>query len=378
MPLGYHLTEEQKMIQTMVRELARERLAPRAAEIDRTSQFPWDTVELFRERQLYQLPIPEAYGGAGASEFTCALVTEEIAKVCASSSHILADHWLGITPLLIAGSEAQKKKFFPEMLTRLTAFSITEPEAGSDIANAKTRALTTGQKYVLNGTKCFCTDGAFADFVSVFAKTDPQAGAKGLSVFIVEKGTPGFSVGKIEDQMGMRGSPAAELIFEDCPVPRENRIGAEGDGFRIAMGTFDRTRPIDAMVAVGIAQGALDYALDYARQRVQFGRSIVEFQGIQFMLADMATSIEAARLLSYKAMCAIDEGNPDSMLSAMAKYFATDTAMKVTTDAVQVMGGYGLMKDHPLERMMRDAKVLQILEGTNQIQRIVVARRLIG
>ena len=373
----YGLTEDQEMIITTVRDMAKDKIDPRAAEIDKKGEYPWDIVNLYRESQILAMPIPEQYGGVGAGEFTCCLVIEEIAKVCANSAHALADHWLGMEPLLVGGSEEQKQKYCPQMTTELAAFSLTEPEAGSDVASIQTRAVLKGDEYILNGTKCFCTDGNEAHFITVFAKTDPSAGARGMSAFLVEKGTPGLSVGKIEDQMGMRGTPACEIILEDCPVPRENLLGKEGGGFRIAMQTFDRSRPYDAALAVGIAHGAVEYAIDYAKQRVQFGRPIAELEGIQFMLADMATEVEAARQLVYKAAVLIDQGTPDSKASAMANYFATDVGVKVTNDAMQVLGGYGYMRDYPLEQKMRDARLLQIVEGTNQVLRVVVARGLL-
>ena len=373
----YGLTEDQEMIITTVRDMAKDKIDPRAAEIDKKGEYPWDIVNLYRESQILAMPIPEQYGGVGAGELTCCLVIEEIAKVCANSAHALADHWLGMEPLLVGGSEEQKQKYCPQMTTELAAFSLTEPEAGSDVASIQTRAVLKGDEYILNGTKCFCTDGNEAHFITVFAKTDPSAGARGMSAFLVEKGTPGLSVGKIEDQMGMRGTPACEIILEDCPVPRENLLGKEGGGFRIAMQTFDRSRPYDAALAVGIAHGAVEYAIDYAKQRVQFGRPIAELEGIQFMLADMATEVEAARQLVYKAAVLIDQGTPDSKASAMANYFATDVGVKVTNDAMQVLGGYGYMRDYPLEQKMRDARLLQIVEGTNQVLRVVVARNLL-
>lgn len=373
----YGLTEDQEMIITTVRDMAKDKIDPRAAEIDKKGEYPWDIVNLYRESQILAMPIPEQYGGVGAGELTCCLVIEEIAKVCANSAHALADHWLGMEPLLVGGSEEQKQKYCPQMTTELAAFSLTEPEAGSDVASIQTRAVLKGDEYILNGTKCFCTDGNEAHFITVFAKTDPSAGARGMSAFLVEKGTPGLSVGKIEDQMGMRGTPACEIILEDCPVPSENLLGKEGGGFRIAMQTFDRSRPYDAALAVGIAHGAVEYAIDYAKQRVQFGRPIAELEGIQFMLADMATEVEAARQLVYKAAVLIDQGTPDSKASAMANYFATDVGVKVTNDAMQVLGGYGYMRDYPLEQKMRDARLLQIVEGTNQVLRVVVARGLL-
>lgn len=374
---SYKLTEEQEMIRTMAREMARDRLAPRAAGIDREGEFPWDIIEFYRENHMLDMPIPVEYGGQGADVLSCHLVIEEFATECANSAHALADHWLGYHPLEIACNEEQKRRIFPALGEKLVAFSLTEAEAGSDVRNLKTRATLKGDHYVLNGTKCFCTDGAVADYIVIFAQTDPEAGSHGISVFFVDRNSPGFATGKIEDQMGMRGTRACEIILEDCLVPRENLLGKEGDGFGIAMKTLDLSRPTDGILAVGIAQGALNYAKEYAKQRVQFSKPIAEFQAIQFMLADMAMQIEAARHLIYRAVSLIDEGAPDSMISAMSNCFATDVAMKVTTDAIQVLGGYGYMRDYPLERMFRDSKLMQIVEGTNQVQRIVIARNLL-
>ncbi len=373
------LTEDQEMILATVRDLVMDKITPRTAEIDKTGEFPWDIIEIYRKTGILSLPIPEEYGGGGASELTGCMVLEEIAKVCANSAHALADQWLGITPLILAATEEQKQKYLTQMVTKLAAFSLTEPEAGSDAAGVQTKAVLGGDEYVLNGQKCFCTDGNEADFITIFAKTDPAAaGARGLSAFIVEKPSPGLSIGKIEDQLGMRGTRACEIILEDCPVPKGNLLAKEGNGFRIAMQTLDRTRPIDAALAVGIADGALAYAIDYAKERRQFGQAIAEFQGIQFMLSDMATELEAARQLVYKAAYLVDHGGPDPKISAMSNYFATDLAVKVTNDAMQVLGGYGYMRDYPLEQKMRDARLLQIVEGTNQVQRVVVARNLLA
>ncbi|MFC2045633.1 acyl-CoA dehydrogenase family protein [Chloroflexota bacterium] len=378
MPGIYKLSEEHEMVRNMAREIAREKLAPRAAEIDRAGEFPWDMVELYRKNDILGMPVPLEYGGQGADAMSCHLVIEEFATECSNSAHILADDWLGFHPLQIACNEEQKNRIFPDLVKKLVAFALTEPDAGSDVANLKTRAILKDEHYILNGTKCFCTNGAFADYIVIFAKTDPEAGSRGISAFFVDKNTPGFSIGKIEDQMGMRGTPSCEIILEDCAVPRENLLGNEGEGFSIAMLTFDHSRPLDGVLAVGIAQGALNYAKEYAKQRVQFNKPIAELQAIQFMLADMAMQIEAARNLIYRAVSLIDDGTPDSMISAMANCFATDVAMKVTTDAIQIMGGYGYMRDYPLERKFRDAKLMQIVEGTNQVQRLVIARNLLG
>jgi len=374
---SFKFSEEQEMVRAMARKMAKEKLAPRAAQIDREGEFPWDIIDFFHENRILNMPIPVEYGGQGADALSCLLVMEEFGIECSNSAHALASHWLGCHPPKLGGNEEQKKRMLPNLGKKIIAFSLTEPEAGSDAGNLQTRAVLKGDHYILNGTKCFCTDGAVADYITIFAKTDPEAGLRGISAFFVEKNSPGLSVGKIEDQMGMRGTRACEIILEDCPVPKENLLGKEGDGFKIAMRTLDCTRPIDGILAVGIAQGALNYAKEYAKQRVQFGKPIAELQAIQFMLADMAMQIEAARNLTYRAASFIDDGAPDSMLSAMSNCFDTDVAMKVTTDAIQVMGGYGYMRDHPLEQKFRDVKLLQIVEGTNQIQRVVIARNLL-
>jgi acyl-CoA dehydrogenase len=302
---------------------------------------------------------------------------EEFATECSNSAHAMADHWLGMHPLELGGSDEQKKRFLPELRTKLIAFSLTEPESGSDSGAMKTRAVLKGDKYVLNGTKCFCTDGGQADYITIFAKTDPAAGTRGISAFIVPRLSPGLTIGRVEDQMGMRGTRAVEIILEDCEVPAANRIGNEGDGFRLAMKTFNFSRPLDGILAIGIAQGSLNAAKEYAKTRKQFGQTISQFQAIQFMLADMAMEIEAGRHLTYRAASLIDEGTPDPMLGSMAKCFDTDVAMKVCTNAIQVFGGYGYMKDFPVERRFRDAKLMQIVEGTNQVQRVIIARALL-
>ena len=374
----YRLTEEQEMMRANVKRIAQEKVAPHAAEIDRSGEFPWGILEVLRENHILQIPIPEKYGGADAGELTCCVVIEEFAKVCANTAHILADHWLGTTPIILSGSEELKQKYLPQMVTKLTAFSLTEPQAGTDAASIQTKAALKGDEYIINGTKCFCTDGHVADFVTLFAKTDPAAGTRGISAFVIERGVPRFSVGKIEDQMGLRGTRACELIFEDCHIPKENLLGKEGTGFSTAMKTLDRGRATDASLAVGIAAGALAYAVEYAKQRVQFGKPIAEFQGLQFMMADMAAETEAARQLIYKAASLIDQGTPDAKFSAMANFFASDVAVKVTNNAMQILGGYGYMRDYPLEQKMRDARLFQIVEGTNQILRVVTARALLG
>jgi len=384
--LSYQLTEEQEMLRQTVQRLAEEKVAPRAAEIDEKDEYPWDLKEMIAEQGLLGAGIPEGYGGTGAGLASVCLIVEEIAKVSASASLIVAAQELGMMPILLCGSEEQKQKYLPGIADgdKIAAFALTEPNAGSDAGSVKTRAVREGDKYLLSGQKCFITNGSIADVFTVFATTDPKSGLKGLSAFIVEKNYPGLSVGKREHKMGIRGSETTEIIFDNCPVPAENLVGEEGQGFKIAMMTLDCTRPVIGAQAVGIAQGALDYAINYAKQRVQFGKPIASFQGIQFMLADMATKVEAARQLVYKAAFLIENAQKNnvparevSRFSSMAKLFASDVAMQVTVDAVQVLGGYGYMKEYPLERMMRDAKITQIYEGTNQIQRVVIAKNLL-
>ena len=375
---SFILSEEQQMIRAMARKMAKDRLAPRSAEIDQAGEFPWDIIEFYRENHIMEMPVPVEYGGGGADLTSCCIVLEEFATECVNSSHALASHWLAATGLLLGCNEEQKERVFPLIGKTVLAWSLTEPEAGSDVAQLKTRAVLDGDNYVLNGTKCFSTDSHVADYVIVFAQTDPEARrAHGISPFFVDSKTPGFSIGKHEDMMGMRGTRACEIILEDCKVPKENLIGEKNEGFILAMKTFDRSRTLDASVSLGIAQGALNCAKEYAKQRVQFGRPIAEFQGIQFMPADMAIELEAARCLVYRAASLVDDGALDSMVSSMANCFATDMGMKVTTDAIQVLGGYGYMRDYPVERLFRAAKLMQIVEGTNQIQRIIVANNLL-
>ncbi len=379
--MQFDLTEEQKMFRDSIRELVKEKVEPRAMEIDEKGEFPWDIVEVFKENDILGLPFAEEYGGQGADLLTLCIAMEEIAKVCVNSSLILGCQELGSTPIKIAGSEEQKKKYLPDLASgeKLAAFGLTEPEAGSDAAAMKTRAEKRGDRYILNGTKCFITNGGVADTYSIFAMTDPEKGVRGISAFIVEKDFPGFTFGKHENKMGIRGSVTRELIFEDCEVPAANLLGEEGRGFSIAMMTLDRTRSTIGAQGVGVAAGALEFTINYMKERVQFGRPIAALQGLQFMVADLAMMIEAARSLVYRAATAVEKKEPGfSALSAMAKCFATDTAMRVTTDCVQLMGGYGYMKDYPVERMMRDAKITQIYEGTNQIQRVVISRHLFG
>jgi alkylation response protein AidB-like acyl-CoA dehydrogenase len=381
----YDLTDEQRMLQDMVRRLAREQVAPGAAERDEKAEFPWDVVEVFRENGLFGCDFKEEYGGSQMGVLALCLAVEEVAKVCASSSVVLLVHELGAMPVLLAASPEQKKKWVPGLASgeHLIAFGLTEPGAGSDAAGVRTNAIKKGDKYIINGTKQFISHADVAQYVCVACSTNPELPPHkgGMSVIVVEKGTPGFSIGKKEDKMGIRASTTCELIFEDCEVPAENLLGMEGDGFEILMKTLDFTRPCVAAQAVGIAQGALDYAVEYARERQQFGRAIIKNQGLAWMLADMDTSIEASRQLVYKT-AAVFEGIEKDLskvpreairLSAMSKLMAAETAMKVTTDAVQVLGGYGYVKEYPVERMMRDAKITQIYEGTSQVQKVVIS-----
>jgi alkylation response protein AidB-like acyl-CoA dehydrogenase len=375
------LTDEQKMLLDMVREVAQEKIAPRAAEIDEKGEYPWDIKEALAKLDLLALPFPEEYGGTGSDLVTICMVIEEIAKVDATSSLIIATQSLGTLPIALVGTPEQKKRYFPRLATGewIAAFGLTEPGAGSDAAAMRTRAVRDGDSYILNGTKHFITNAGIAYVNIIVAMTDPSRGVKGMSAFVVESDRPGFSVGKIEHKMGIRGSRTGELVMQDCRIPAENLLGKEGDGFKIAMMTLDHSRPEVGAQAVGIAQGALDYACRYAKERVQFGGPLTNLQGIQFMLADMAMQVDAARLMVRRAAEAVDRNDKNmSLYSAMAKCFAGDTAMRVTTDAVQVLGGYGYMTEYPLERMMRDAKITQIYEGTNQIQRVVVAKNLLA
>ena len=380
----YRLSDEQLMLRDAVRVLADERIAQRAADIDRTGEFPWDVKELLASHDILGLPFPERHGGLGGELLTVCLAIEQISRVCATSGLILAVQELGALPLLLAGTPEQQDRWFPDLAAgrTLIAFALTEAEAGSDAASARTRARRDGDDWVIDGSKRFISQGSVADLITVFAATtdDPDTPRhKRLTCFIVEKDAPGFEVERIEHKMGIRGSPTAELSFSGVRVPDANRVGPEGAGFAIAMKTLDRSRPGIAAQAVGIAQGALEVAARYAQERRQFGKPIAEFQMIAAMLADMDAGTEAARQLLYKACVEIQAGAADAARwSAMCKLVAGDTAMRVTTDAVQVLGGYGYIDEFPVERMMRDAKITQLYEGTQQIQRLVIARALAG
>jgi alkylation response protein AidB-like acyl-CoA dehydrogenase len=376
------LTVEQREIRELVRTLARDRIAPRAAEIDKSAEFPSDIVELFRENDLFGIMFDEEHGGIGASSLLTFVAIEEISKVCATSGLILAAQELGALGIKLYGTGDQRRRFLPRLASGewLAAYALTEAGSGSDSAAMRSEARRDGDAYVLNGSKRFITNAGVAHLYVCFAKTDPQGGHDGISAFVVEADTPGFEVGRIEPKLGIKGSTTGELFFDECRVPAANRLGEEGDGFRIAMRLLDRSRPGIGAQGLGLAQGATDYALDYAKTRETFGEPIVSHQLVAGMLADMETKCEAARGLLYRCGQAIDggaDGHELTKLSAMTKLFCTDIAMEVTTDAVQILGGYGYIQEYPLERMMRDAKITQIYEGTNQIQRLVIAREMV-
>jgi alkylation response protein AidB-like acyl-CoA dehydrogenase len=376
------LTDEQREIRELVRELARDRIAPRAADIDKSAEFPWDVVELYREHELFGIMFDEEHGGLGASALMTLVAIEEISKVDATSGLILAVQELGSLGLKLAGTPEQKERFLPKLASGewLAAYALTEPGSGSDSAAMRTTAVREGDEYVLNGGKRFITNAGVAHVYTVFAKTDPNLGHPGISAFVVEADSPGFEVGRIEPKMGIKGSTTGEIFFNECRIPATNLLGEEGDGFKIAMRILDRSRPGIGAQGLGLAQGATDYAVDYARSRETMGKPIAEHQLIAAMLADMETKCEAGRGLLYKCGQLIDEGADGTELtkiSAMAKLYCTDIAMEVTTDAVQILGGYGYIAEYPVERMMRDAKITQIYEGTNQIQRLVIAREML-
>ncbi|OQX53471.1 MAG: acyl-CoA dehydrogenase, partial [Candidatus Omnitrophica bacterium 4484_213] len=365
--MNYFLNEQQLMIQELARQIAKEKIQPIAAELDKSGGFPHQIMKILAQSDLFGIFIEEKYGGSGGGVLDLAIATEELSKACGGIAVCYAASALGTYPIILFGNEEQKRKYLPDLASgkKLAAFGLTEANAGSDAGAIETTAKKDGDFYILNGTKHFITNGEIADIYTIVAMTDKTKGSRGASAFIVEKGTPGFSFGKKEDKMGIRASTTAELIFNDCRIPKENLLGKEGFGFIIAMKTFDKSRPGVAAQALGIAQGALDLTVKYAHERIQFGRPISSFQGIQFMLADMATEIEAARALIYAAARTIDAGEKDiAKISAMTKLFASDVAMKVTTDCVQIFGGYGYMRDYPIEKFMRDAKITQIYEGT--------------
>lgn len=376
----FAFTKAQEMMRKNIRRLAEEQIAPRVAEIEASETFPPDILELFRKQKLMGVAFPTEYGGGGGDEVVVCILMEELARVFSDAVLWCAVSLLGGQPILLAGTDEQKRKFMPALASgeKMCALGLTEPEAGSDVAGIRTTAVRDGDFYVLNGAKRFISLGSVADYISVFAKTDPSARHKGLSVFLVEKGTPGFGVARLEDKLGWRSTPTAELVFKNCRVPVENRLGSEGQGWEIAMKTLDLTRPGVGAIAVGIAQGAYETALSYAKERSQFGAPIATFQAIQLKLADMAIDIEASRLLVYKAAAMVDEGSPEvPYYASIAKAFASDAAMRVTTEAVQVLGGSGYVKDFPVERYFREAKLTQIFEGANEVQRLNIAREIL-
>lgn len=378
--MDYLLSEEQQMIRDLARRIAEEKIVPVRAELDEKEEFPWSIMKDLAQADMFGLYIPEEYGGLGAGCLENCLVMEELSWACSGVSVSFGASALGAYPILLFGNEEQKKKYLPQIASgeKLGAFALTEANAGSDAGNIQTVAKKQGKHYILNGTKQWITNGGEADIYTVIAMTDKSRGSRGASAFIVEKGFPGFSFGKKEKKMGIRCSATRELIFEDCKVPEENLLHKGGMGFVVALKNLDATRPIIGAQSVGVARGAFEAALEYSRQRVQFGQAISSFQAVQHMLSDMATQIEAARALVYSVARMMDSGAKDfSKESSMAKLFASDVAMKVTTDAVQIFGGYGYMREYPVEKMMRDAKIMQIYEGTNQVQRNVIAVNLI-
>ena len=378
--MDYFFSEEQLMIRDLARQITDEKVLPVRAELDEKEEFPWDIVNTLAQSDFFGINIPEEYGGMGLGGFEFCLAVEELSRGCLGVSTSYAANALGTYPLMLYGSEEQKKKYLPDIASgkRLVAFGLTEANAGSDAAGIQTTATLDGNEYILNGTKQWITNGGEAEIYTIIAMTDKNKGARGASAFVVEKGTPGFSFGKKENKLGIRASMTKELVFDNCRIPKENLIGKQGLGFIVAMKTLDKSRTGVGAQGVGVAQGAFEAAAEFASERQQFGQPVISIQAVQHMLADMATEIEAARALVYSVAKYIDSGVKDiSKESAMAKLYATDVAMKVTVDAVQVMGGSGYMKEYPVEKMMRDAKSLQIYEGTNQIQRNIIGQALI-
>jgi alkylation response protein AidB-like acyl-CoA dehydrogenase len=377
----FELTEDQQAFREVLRRFAEEKIAPRAQEYDEREEYPWESFNACVAMELPALGMPAEHGGQGADHVTQAIMVEEVARACASTAVTLLISKLGMLPVINFGSEELKRTYLPRVASgeAQASYCLSEPDAGSDVASMSTRAVRDGDHYVLNGTKYWITNAGVSDTYTVFAKTDPAAGHRGISCFVVEKDW-GVKIAKLEHKMGLRASPTGEVVLEDVVVPAANRVGEEGQGFYIAMHTLDRSRPTIGAQAVGIAQGALDYAVGYTKRRSQFGHPVADFQGLQFMMADMAMRIEAARGLVYRACAAVDAGDPRGdlgKLGAMAKCFASDVAMQVAIDAVQLLGGYGYTREFPVERYMRDAKITQIYEGTNQVQRVVVARQLL-
>jgi alkylation response protein AidB-like acyl-CoA dehydrogenase len=381
---SFTLSDDLEELRTSVRRLAEDKIAPNAARADEDEAYPWDSWNAWRDAGFAGLAFPEDLGGQGGGFLAHAICVEEVARVCASSSLFTFISKLAMTPVLDHGGDVLRRKYAERVASGecQASYCLSEADAGSDVSGMRTKAVRDGDNYVLTGRKLWITNASISDFYTVFAKTDPEAGHRGISCFVVEKDFPGFSVSKLEHKMGVRGSPTGEIVLDECSVPAENLIGEPGRGFAYAMGALDRSRPLVGAQALGIATGALDLATSYVQERKQFGHAIAEFQGLQFMLADMATAVDAARLLVYRAAALLDDGlggTPQTAsASSMAKLFASDTAMRVTTDCVQLLGGIGYTKDMPAERFMRDAKITQIYEGTNQIQRVVIAKRLLG
>lgn len=377
----FELPQEYLEIKETIHRLAQEKIRPLGNEIDEREEYPFETVNVLAEQGFLGANMPEEYGGAGLDLLSFCTIIEEVARVCANTAQAVAVQELGALPIMIGENEELKQRVLPDVASgqKIIAYALTEPGAGSDAAGIKTRAERDGSHYILNGQKMFISNGGIAHYYTVFAQTD-----KGMTTFVVDADTEGFDIGKLEKKMGLKGSPTAPIFLENCQVPVENRIGEEGEGWLIAMKTFDKSRPTIGALALGIAQGAFDIALDYVQEREQFGQKIAQFQGLQFMLADMATQIEAARGLVYRSAAKVNDLSATgknrelTQASSMAKMFASDVAMKVTTDAVQLLGGYGYIQDYAVERMMRDAKIMQIYEGTNQIQRVVIAKTLLN
>jgi len=377
--MDFTYTDDQLEIRRMVRDFAQGYLAPKAAEIDLTNEFPMDNVKALAEQELMGIAYPEELGGGGADGICEAIAVEEISAACASTGSIITGHYLGFDALYLQGNEAQKARWLTPALEgkQLAAFCLTEPAGGSDMTSNRTSAVEDGDCYVLNGVKHFITSGAYADFLSVFAMTDRSLGRKGMTCFIVEKGTPGMEIGAGDDKMGIRGARTHEIIFKDCRVPKENMVGEVGGGYKLALDVIDRGRIGIAAMAVGISQAAFDMAVKYAKEREVFGRSISKFQGIQWMLADIGTQLEAARMLTYYAADLKERGVPFTKEASMAKLFASESSHKIVTTALQIHGGYGYMKEYPIERLYRDQRILELFEGTSQIQKIVIAGQIL-
>lgn len=379
--MNFQLTKEQEFVRQMVSKFAKNEVEPIAADIDKEHRFPEETVRKMAQYGMMGIPFPTEYGGAGGDQLSYAITVEELAKVCASTSVIVSAHTsLCCWPIYTYGTEDQKRKYLPDLLSgrKLGAFGLTEPNAGTDASGQQTRAVPDGDEWVLNGAKCFITNGGYADVFVIMAMTDKSKGNHGITSFIVEKGDPGFSIGKTEDKMGIHASSTTELIFTNCRIPKDRMLGQLGKGFKVAMSTLDGGRIGIASQALGIAEGALDVTVEYMKQRKQFGKKLSQMQALQFVVADLATRIEAAKLLVYKAAYCEGNGLPYTVPAAMAKLFAAETAMEVTTKCVQLHGGYGYTADYPVERMMRDAKITEIYEGTSEVQRMVISGKILG